>query len=97
MEQFLPQVPPAADVLSAIQEYEDAAYHPSMKTQVSESANAVALAAMRAVYYGASQQLDLAKAVINKYCITCAICKFRDCCDYEVNQECNFTWDGVSI
>ena len=43
------------------------------------------------------RQLDLAKAVIAKYCITCRICEFRNCCDYEINQECNFTWDGETI
>ena len=43
------------------------------------------------------RQLDLAKAVIAKYCITCRICEFRNYCDYEINQECNFNWDGESI
>ena len=42
-------------------------------------------------------QLDLAKAVIAKYCITCRICAIRNCCDYEINQECNFKWDGESV
>ena len=43
------------------------------------------------------RQLDLAKAVIAKYCITCRICAIRNCCDYEINQECNFKWDGESV
>ena len=42
-------------------------------------------------------QLTLANAVIQKYVIACRICRWRDCCDYEINAECNFVWDGVSI
>ena len=42
-------------------------------------------------------QLTLANAVIQKYVICCRLCRWRDCCDYEINAECNFVWDGVSI
>ena len=42
-------------------------------------------------------QLTLAHAVIQKYVIACRICRWRDCCDYEINAECTFVWDGVSI
>ena len=42
-------------------------------------------------------QLTLANAVIQKYVIACRICRWRDCCDYEINAECTFVWDGVSI
>lgn len=42
-------------------------------------------------------QLTLANAVIQKYVIACRICRWRDCCDYEIDAECNFVWDGTSI
>ena len=42
-------------------------------------------------------QLTLANAVIQKYIIVCNLCRWRDCCDYEITKECNFVWDGVSI
>lgn len=86
-------------LLDAVQEFENHAYNPSLKPQVSAFASAVALAAMRAVLYGKhdTSKFDLAKAVINKYCVACTICKFRNCCDYEINQECNFIWDEESI
>ena len=42
-------------------------------------------------------QLTLANAVIQKYIIVCNLCRWRDCCDYEITKECNFVWDGKSI
>ena len=42
-------------------------------------------------------QLTLANAVIQKYVVVCRICRWRNCCDYEINGDCTFVWDGVSI
>ena len=42
-------------------------------------------------------QLTLANAVIQKYVICCRLCRWRNCCDYEINGDCTFVWDGVSI
>ena len=107
--EIITPMPSTTCLLDAIQEFEDHAYNPSLKPQVSTFANAVALAAMRAAlremcqnsnipnWEFAPNKLELAISVINKYCVACTICKFRDCCDYEVNKECNFIWDEETV